>query len=130
MPISFANDSAKGATKVFVEYGVDDGIEGRVHVTEPKGQGKRHLGYLEIWEYGLNDVEKEERQPAGDEATHDEAQNEGGALLLFSRNAPALALGITGLGGRGGLLLRLDGILADATRLLGLRLGARLVTPF
>lgn len=130
MPISFANDSAKGATEVFIEDSIDDGIESRVHVAEPECEGERHLRNLEIREYGLNNVEKEEWQPASNEAAHDEAQNECGTLFLLSRNAPALALGIAGFGGRRRLLFGFDGILTDACWLLGLRLGTRLVASF
>ena len=100
---SLEQDPAEGPAEVLVEDGVDDGIEGGVHVTQPEGNGERLLGYREVREERLDDVEEEEGQPAGDEAAHYQAQYKRRPLLLLPGYPALLALGVARL-----LRLRLD----------------------
>lgn len=80
----------KGASEIFVEYGVDRWIQGRVHVAQPKCNVERRLGNVAFGAHRRQNVQEEERQPARDEAAHDQAEDERGAFLLFAGDAPLL----------------------------------------
>lgn len=92
---SLEKDSAEGASKVLVENSVDDGIEGRVHVAQPEGEGE-----CEIWNIAASlagryeDVQEEEWQPARNETSHYNAQNQRRPFLLLPRYSPLLLLRI------------------------------------
>lgn len=77
--------------EILVEDGVDDRIEGRVDVAEPKGEGKAPGLDVALRAHGRQEVEEEEREPARDEGPHDEAQDEGGPLLPRPVDPPPLS---------------------------------------
>jgi len=73
---SLEQDAPEGASEVLVEDGIDGRIEGRVHVAQPEGDGEGRLRDVAVAATCRHqDVQEEERQPAGDEAAHDQAQN-------------------------------------------------------
>lgn len=89
---SFEQDAAKRTPEVLVEHGVDDGVEHRVHVAQPEGDGEGLLRDVAEGAEGREDVEQEEGQPARNERAHDEPQDERGPLLLLARQPPLLPL--------------------------------------
>lgn len=82
---SLEQDSSESPSEVLIEDGVDDRIERRIHVPQPEG---RREG--DTWDVvgQSQDVHEEEGQPAGDERTHDETQDESSAFFFFSRDSP------------------------------------------
>jgi len=94
---SFKQYPAEGAAEVLVEYGVYERIQRRIHVAEPESDHEGLRGYLKLGEEGLDDVKDKEGQPASDEAAHYEAQDQGCAFLLLSRQSPLLSLRIARL---------------------------------
>lgn len=53
---SLEQDPPKSAAEILVEDGVNDWIEGRVHVTEPEGCGEGAIGYLAPGANRLQDI--------------------------------------------------------------------------
>lgn len=94
----FEEYPAEGAAKVLVEDGVNEWVEGRVHVSEPERDHERLDRYVDVWEERFRDVQDEEWEPARDEAAHYEAQYQGGSFLLLPRQSPLLSLRIPRLG--------------------------------
>ena len=88
----FEQYPAERAAKVLVEDGVDERVQRGVHVAEPERDDERLRGYFDAREQWFRDVEDEERQPAGDEAAHDETEYQRGSFLLLSRQSPLLSL--------------------------------------
>ena len=88
--------------EVLVEDGVDDRVERRVAVAEPEGEGeapalhatRRQRAVFADRADGADAVEEEEGEPAGDEAAHDEAEDEGRAPLFLPRYPLLLLLRI------------------------------------
>jgi len=88
--------------EVLVEDGVDDRVQRRVAVAQPEGEGespaldaaRRQRAVFADRADGADAVEEEEREPAGDEAAHDEAEDEGRAPLLLPRDPLLLLLGV------------------------------------
>lgn len=88
----FEQYPAKRAAEILVEDGVDEGVQGRVHVAEPERDHKRLCGYFDAREQRFRDVKDEEWQPAGDKAAHDKTEYQSGSFLLLSRQSPLLSL--------------------------------------
>lgn len=88
----FEQYPAKRAAEILVEDGVDEGVQGRVHVAEPERDHKRLRGYFDSREQRFRDVKDEEWQPAGDKAAHNETEYQSGSFLLLSRQSPLLSL--------------------------------------
>jgi hypothetical protein len=109
---SLEQDPPERPAEVLVEDGVDDGIEGRVHVPQPEG---RREGDARNVTDQSQDVHEEEGQPAGDEGAHDQTEDQGGSLLLLPGDPPLLALGIP-------RLLHTRHLLLDDVLLAGARL--------
>lgn len=57
----FEEYPAERAAEVLVEDGVNEGVEGRVHVAQPEGDDERLSGYLDAREQRFRDVKDEER---------------------------------------------------------------------
>ena len=68
-----ANDFLKSAPKVPGEGGVNEGVDGRVAVAEPKDDGKCHFGNTVIAE-SRDEVHGEKGKPTADETSHDDTQ--------------------------------------------------------
>lgn len=78
----FAENSFKGSAEVFVEDGVDDGVEAAVAVADPEKEREDRLGQLaRFGTHGLQAVGKEEREPADDEHADHHRQHEGETLF-------------------------------------------------
>jgi len=73
----------EGATKVSVEYRVNDRIERRVAVAQPEYHGENWLRYFQSGQQWKR-VDEEERQPASDERNHNDAKNESGSSFSGS----------------------------------------------
>lgn len=76
---------AKGRAKLAIEAGVDDGVEKRVCVAEPKQQRVKPVRYARFRFVAkrTHQSDNEERQPAQREGAHDDAQRF--RRLTFSR---------------------------------------------
>lgn len=70
---SFKQYSAESAAEVLVEDCINEGIQCRVGVAEPKSDYKGLRGYIEIRKDRFDDVKDKEGQPTGDKAAHYEA---------------------------------------------------------
>lgn len=69
---SLEQDASEGPSEVLVEDGIDGRIEGRIHIAQPKCNGKRRLRNIAMTTTGWHqNIQKEEWQPAGNEAAHD-----------------------------------------------------------
>lgn len=86
MPLS-AQQSLKRPPEVGVEHRVDDRIEGRVHVPQPRDEVYHVLRDVARLAEGQDDVHGEEREPAEDEHPHDDAEDLGGSSLLLETDA-------------------------------------------
>lgn len=72
---SLEQDPPKRAAEILVEDGVNDWIEGRVHVAEPEGGGEGLVRYVAPGANRCQDIKEEEGKPACDERPHDQPQN-------------------------------------------------------
>lgn len=68
--------SAERVPELGVEYRVDDRVERRVGVAEPREHLERGFGYARLAER-RDDVDAEERHPAQQERAHDHAHRDG-----------------------------------------------------
>lgn len=80
----------KGASEIFVEYRIDRWIQCRIHIAQPKCNVECRFGNVAFGAHRRQYVQKEERQPARNEAAHDQAQDERGAFLFFAGDASLL----------------------------------------
>ena len=95
-------NSLESLSKIFVEDGVDHRVEGRIAVPEPKCEreapalnaARRQRTVLADGADGADAVEKEEGEPARDEAAHDQAQDQRGPTLLLPCNSFLLHHGV------------------------------------
>ena len=71
-----ANDFLKSAPKVPGEGGVNEGVDGRVAVAEPKDDGKCHFGNAVIAE-SRDEVHGEKGEPTTDKTSYDDTQGFG-----------------------------------------------------
>lgn len=72
--------AAERIPELCVKYRVDDRVERRVGITEPREHFERGLGYTRVAE-SLDDVYAEERHPAQQERAHDDADRNGGLVV-------------------------------------------------
>lgn len=72
--------AAERLPELGVEYGVDDRVERRVGVAEPREHLERGLGYARLAER-RDDVHAEERHPAQQERAHDDAHGDGRLMV-------------------------------------------------
>lgn len=117
--LSFEQYAPEAAAEVLVEYRVDHRVDRRVHVAQPEGDGERLWRNVAHRAQGRQYVHEEERQPAGDERSHDQAEYERGAFLLLPGDPPFLPFRVPGLGPR--LARRRTGTAARAGRRLMVR---------
>ena len=89
-----AEDFLEGETKVLVEEGVDDGVEGGVAIAHPHDHPDEGRVEVALLAQRLDEGHEEEGKPADDEAAHHDAQRLGRALLL-RRGDPLPALVVT-----------------------------------
>lgn len=90
---SLKQDAPERPPEVLVEDRIDDGIERRIHVSQPKGRGERDAGNV----VGQSQyIHEKERQPAGDERAHDQSQNQRCSFLFFPRDPTLLSFRIAG----------------------------------
>lgn len=68
--------AAERVPELGVEYRIDDGVERRVGVAEPREHLERGFGYARLAER-RDDVDAEERHPAQQERAHDHAHRDG-----------------------------------------------------
>lgn len=92
---SLEENAPESAPKVLIENGVDNGIQGRIHVTQPEGDRKGGWRNVTAWTSRLQNVQKEERQPRGNETAHDKTENECGTFLFFTCYSTFFLFGIT-----------------------------------
>lgn len=69
---SLEQDASEGASEVLVEDGIDGRIQGRVHVAQPECNRKCRFRNIAMRTTRRHqNIQKEEWQPAGNEAAHD-----------------------------------------------------------
>lgn len=73
-------DAFERLPELGVEYGVDDGIESRVGVAQPREDLEGDFRDARLAEGG-DDVDAEERHPADEEDAHDDAHRHGGFVV-------------------------------------------------
>lgn len=73
-------DSPKGLAEFGVENGVNDGVKGRIGVTQPGEEFESHPRNTGLAEGGYN-VDAEEWHPAEEESAHDDADSYGGFVV-------------------------------------------------
>lgn len=83
-----ADDLFERKAKVFGKQRVDQRVDRRVAISEPEEHGEQQ-GVEAVLAEGAHQVDREERQPAEDEASDDDAQGFGG----FGFHAEAFHLG-------------------------------------
>lgn len=110
--VSLEHNSAERATKVLIEHRVDDWVHRGVRVAEPERHGERLVRDVHVREQRLHDVQQEERQPAEDEAAHDQSEDERRSFLLLPGQTAFFAFGVSRLG-----RFRLYRLLADRSDL-------------
>lgn len=66
----FKKYPTKSPAEILVENGVDDRIEGRVHVAKPESDGKSGRWDGAHLAHRREDVHEEKRKPARDERAH------------------------------------------------------------
>ena len=80
----------KGIEEVAIVKGVDEGVDDRVDVAEPREHGDHDVGDVAATKRA-DDVHEEERQPTHGEAAYDDGQRFGRLpFLLHRRSFPAL----------------------------------------
>lgn len=85
---AFAGEAPECRPEVDAVEGVDEGINGAIEPTQPgEGLGQHLAGLVFGQERGDQIVDKE-GQPAGDKATHHNAQGLSGLVLLLQRRNP------------------------------------------
>lgn len=72
--------AAERVPELGVEYRIDDRVERRVGVAEPREHFERGAGYARFAER-RDDVDAEERHPAQQERAHDDAHRDGGLVV-------------------------------------------------
>jgi len=72
--------AAERVSELGVEYRVDDWVERRVGVAEPRENLECGFGYARLTER-RDDVDAEERHPAQQERAHDDAHRDGGLVV-------------------------------------------------
>lgn len=72
--------AAERVPELRVEYRIDDRVERRVGVAEPREHFERGAGYARFAER-RDDVDAEERHPAQQERAHDDAHRDGGLVV-------------------------------------------------
>lgn len=110
-------DALERLPELRVEYRVDDRVEGRIGVTQPREDLERDLRYARLAER-RHDVDAEERHPAYEEDAHDDADGYGGlviahmvrrAVVVVQVNVQGLVLLLDALLLRHGALGEVDG---------------------
>ena len=88
-PVTPAQNLLERPSEIVVEYGIDDGVQGTVAVTEPEEELKECDGNTAGLAQGRQRVGEEEGKPADDEHPDDHGQHEGEALLAVLPTLPA-----------------------------------------
>ena len=90
--VAAAQEFDESRAENVVENCVDDGVEGRRHVSEPHKGGDEGVGEVAGPAHCRQDVDGEERRPANDEDHKHHAQDLGGLLLRANRVVPPHAV--------------------------------------